>query len=355
MDLNSHVVSCMISDGSNRLEHILNDFDVPEYAHPCWGMNHTLTTLVHLAVDLQAPQCLQCVVVFFKKKGYRVNQLDTQGVTPLYLLADTKLRMMKHVYVNLYMAHILICNGADVNISSTEIPPPLYAAASRNNKKLVILLCQRGANASLTYRGRTPLSISATTANLSTVSFLSNVTDIRTEKVCSLPFIIRNNLFHSSMIKLLDDQFDALPLIKIALARDDVNVLKAFSHFNFKMPDQLKEFRQALFNLRGNLWFQQPVFDYIGLFNTRTLNARKTILLATWVCDNFDRVKAHMVDTTTMNQCLMFMHSKICRRYVANIYSDCLNLYTIQSRLNTDTVMHIRSFLCMSWTRSLFF
>lgn len=67
-------------------------------------------------------------------------KLKFYGISPLYEVCQNGA---------IEIAHVLVKNGADVNVCSEQVEPPLYAACDCGNNSLVELLINNGAKINL--------------------------------------------------------------------------------------------------------------------------------------------------------------------------------------------------------------
>merc|ERR1712034_260214 len=137
------------------------------------------------------------VVKYLLEKGANVNQVNHDGMTPLYMSC----------YVgHLPVVEYLINNGANVNQARYDGRTPLLVSSVEGDLPIVEYLINNGANVNQAdYEGITPLYMSSQRGYLSVVKYLINheadVNQADNDGVTSLAVAIANS--HTEIAKFL--------------------------------------------------------------------------------------------------------------------------------------------------------
>jgi len=92
-------------------------------------------------------------------RGATANSLDSQGRTPLHLVAGGRYNFEED---GASIAQLLLARGADVNAQDKDNTTPLHLASYRRRLQITRVLLDRGANAnSKNAQGRAPLHVVA--------------------------------------------------------------------------------------------------------------------------------------------------------------------------------------------------
>jgi hypothetical protein len=221
----------------------------------------------------------------------------------------------------------------------------------------VVLLCQRGANPMVKYKGFTALAGVMIHKHRMTIRMLFKFSDLTVGH--PLRLAIKHNVFEPRMLDYFSEApMEANACLIHALFVDSKVVFQAFSRFKFTAVDPFNLLRIFVSNhaeLIVMVMHGRVCMESMRLFSERRLNIVKMIVFRDLLNMHFTPLKMLMTDFNTIYQFENFVYCVNCMAWIRDHYEDCAHLYALERVLPDDCIDRVREYVCQDWVRQLFF